>query len=270
MNQSQHINPEKIQPISNQILVRVKFHNDRIIIKGGFELFLDTSYQPTRHASVHCEVVAICEHLTFGHHLTHLDSMPHKTEIEIQKGDNVIVRYLSFVTAMKHNRFFKQDDSLYFFVNYDQIYVAKRPWTKTEMDVYLKSHILTSGTNTEKYNLIFECAEFKVKQIYSVIPLNGWLLCEAEEEVINTTLIVPETAKRMDSKTCKVVFSGSCNTDYWKEEWSPDDPSVKNGSRVVVDREVMHRFLEPPEHLTFNGDKIYHTVERKNVHGLIE
>lgn len=258
---------ENIKPNTNLVLLKINIHNDRIRFKSGEELWLDVSFS-ARHTSVSCRVVKCPDKVIFSHENDYATSLAHETTMELIEGDEVFATYLSVCNAFEEPtaNYFDVDGESYFFIRYDELICAKRKWTKTEKDLYFSVH----GNGDHSKHLEEVNAIIQDDEIYSIIPLNGNLLAEELEEVIHTTLIVPNTAKKKEKSICRVNFSGSCNTDYKDYPNVCDDPRVRNGMRIIVDKDVLGRYVEVPEHATLNGDKIYNIVERRLVHGYYE
>jgi hypothetical protein len=267
ISQQDKIDITRVRCLSNHVLVKVRVSNDKIRFENGVVLFLDTNFSPFRHASVNCEVMAVPDHLVYGDELDHNVSMPHKTEMELQVGDEVIIKYLAYSTAFNpnHPKHFKQDDTEYFFVPYSDIFVAKRKWTLTDENLFKAVNPTYELKELEKENIVYDNGHF-----YTVIPLNGLMLCSALTNEYKTSLIIPEYLKKQPNKDiCTIDFCGSANQSYWKSDIC-DDNRLKNGMKIIVDRDVLGIMLEPQEHLSFLGNRMFHKVERHLVHGFFE
>lgn len=258
------IDLENIKPNTNLVLLKINIHNDRIRFKSGEELWLDVSYS-ARHTSVSCRVVKCPDKIVFSHDNDYATSLEHDTTMEIIEGDEVFATYLSVCNAFEEPtaNYFDVDGESYFFVRYDQLICAKRKWTKTDRDLFFS----VNGVGNHTSLLAENNAIILDDEIYSIIPLNGNLLAEELDEVIHTNLIIPNSAKKKDKAVCVISFSGSCNKDYKDYPGVCDDPRIKNGMEVIVDKDVLGRFVEVPEHATLNGPKVYSIVERRLVHG---
>jgi len=256
-----------MNPISNQVLLKVNVDNSLIRFENGQILWLDTSFNVGRHQSVNCRVVAVPDKLVFGDHLDFLQSMQHQTTMELQVGDEVIVRYLAIHNAFSENdpkHFKNEDGEEVFFVKYEDIIVAKREWTPTETDVFDKANNIVDHIEIEKNNIIKDKGKY-----YSIIPLNGIALCEPLSVEIKTKLIIPDyLRKKADKKVCVATFVGSPNTAYWRDELYSDDPRLKSGDKVIVEKNCDVE-LETREHLTFYGDRYFWRIDRRNIVGII-
>jgi hypothetical protein len=257
-----------MKPISNQVLLKINIDNSIIRFENGQILWLDTTYNVGRHQSVNCEVVAVPDKLVYGDHLDFQQSMPHQTEMELKVGDEVIVRYLAIHDALgskdpKH--FTHENGEDVFFIKYEDIYVAKR-------NVSDWMNIAASGPKDKKAvkdlendNVIWDKGKY-----YEIIPLNGWTLCEPLSVEIKTKLIIPDyLKKKADKKVCIATFVGSPNKSYWRTENYRDDPRLKSGAKVIVEKNCDIE-LEPKEHLTLYGDRYFWRIQRQNIIGIIQ
>jgi hypothetical protein len=271
MQKEKQITLKDIKPLSNYVLLKIKHHNDKLIINEDLTLWLDTSFT-ARHTSVACTVLKTPDKLLFGHEVDPNISMPHETTIEVKEGDTVIVNFLAVYNAfndVKVNNVMIDGD-MCFFVKYSDMFVAKREWTKTETDVFWKFNKDLSEDKIkelEENNIILEG-----DKVFSIIPLNGNVLCQPVSKEYKSKLIIPDYLKRRPEKDISIVrFKGSCNTNYWDVYLRDvrDDDRIEPGDKVIMDKDC-NIPLEPEEHLTFNGDKEYYIVERKNIQGIIK
>lgn len=257
-----------MKPISNKVLLKINKDNSQIKLENGIILWIDTSYSVGRHQNINCTVVAIPDKLIFGDDFDYYQSMPHHTDMELLPGDEVIVRYLSVFEAFDNNqpRHFIDEETgeEYFFVDYKDIYVAKREWTKTEIEVFNKSRPeYYDVQELEKQNIIIINGKF-----YSVIPLNGCVISKPLSVELKTKLIIPDYLKKKADKTvCIAAFVGKPNKAYWHSDMC-DDPRLKSGDKIIIEKNCDIP-LEPEEHLTFYGDKLFWRVSRENIVGII-
>lgn len=266
-----------IRPLNNNVLLKVKQTNSKIKLEGGQIIYIDTSYQKEKHSEVVCEVVSTPEKLIYGftndfaegRPVHKANSMDWKTQMELRAGDTVIIHYMSYQTAFGDDkRTFLLDGEEYFFCPYEKIYLAKRPWTKTECDVFWqvnKDKRITEDWKIENQVVIED------KQLYTVIMLNGYILTQPiEKEVKSKFLILPDTAKNTNKKVVKVCFSGSCNEEYIARDKNGNqvynDADVKPGDVIVVEKSCDVPLEYNP---TFNGDVEYWRMQKCNVKALV-
>lgn len=113
----------------NQVIVRLDRKQDEYLMSGGKKLYLDTSFEPERHAPVTGTIVNICDRLFFNQVPGNPGSMRWDTDIELQIGDYVVSYYLVSINALKENDgriITDQDDNQYLFLRYDQIFAGRR------------------------------------------------------------------------------------------------------------------------------------------------
>lgn len=252
-----------VKPISNHVLLKVKNDNSKVKLEGGQIILLDTTYNPNQHSSVVCEIVEVPDRLIFSK--DHGNSMPWKTDMELRKGDEVIIFYMSYQNAFTSDKkCFEFDGQEYFFVRYDDIFVAKRHWTPTENDVFWKSN--PNGVDKEvmyRMNLVENQGK-----ISSVICLNGYVLCEPMDKRINTTLIIPDYIKRQhDVKLMKVAYVGSPNREYLLNPVYHDDNTIEANDVVIVNK---NNDLPLEYEPTFYGKNEFFYMQRCEIHGIIK
>ena len=254
-----------VKPISNNVLLKVKNDNSKIRLEGGQIILLDTSFNINQHSSVVCEVVEVPSKLIFSE--TNQNSMHWKTEMELRKGDEVIIFYMAYQNAFTSDkRCFIFEGEEYFFVRYDDIFVAKRHWTDTENDVFWKAN--PSGLEKEvmyRMNLVENN-----RKLSNVICLNGYILCQPLEKRIETTLIIPDYIKKQyDVKTMKAAYVGSPNREYLHNKVYYDDNSIEANDVIIVVRES-DLPLEFVDHLSFYGKNEFFYLQRNQVHGIVK
>lgn len=256
---------EKIRPISNNVLLKVKNDNSKVRFENGTIILLDTSYNQNQHSSVVCEVVEVPDKLNF--HKDHGNRMPWRTEMELRKGDEVIIFYLSYQNAFGGDkRTFTYEGEEYFFCRYDDIFVAKRHWTSTENDVFWKAN--PEGLSKEvmyRMNLVENNGKLS-----NVICLNGFILTQGVEKRYQTTLIIPDYLKKQkDLKYMKVAYVGRPNSEYLANPAYHDDNILESGDLIIVEKDTDLN-LEFSDHLTFFGKEEFFYIQRCLVHGIVK
>lgn len=263
---TEQIDISKIRCLNNNVLLKINIHNDRITLAGGLSLYLDTSYS-ARHTSTSCKVVAVPDHLVFGHDLDVNVSCPYDTDIEVIPGDIVIVNFLAVWNAFNDYvpNCFTVDGEIYFFVKYQDLYVAKREWTETEIKIYKSVNQFRSifpqveDDLLRKENIIREDDKY-----FSIIPLNGVILTEPLDKEIKTNLIIPEYLKTKKKMTMsKAVYVGNPNKQYYRHEY-PQDCEVRNGDYVITKTDCNLQ-LQPDEHANLDGKHIFWAIDRRNI-----
>ena len=114
---------------ANQVVVQLDRKQDEYLMGSGKKLYLDTSFEPERHAPVTGTIVNICDHLFFNQIPGYPESMKWDTDIELQIGDYVVSYYLVSINALKDQDgriLTDQDGNQYLFLRYDQIFAGRR------------------------------------------------------------------------------------------------------------------------------------------------
>jgi hypothetical protein len=93
-----NINPEQLR--NGNVLIKLRQLNDKIKLKGGGELFLDTIFQEMEHTNIIADVIAVPPH---AHYYDYLGER-HETPVELLPGDVVYCFYLAIQKALKQQR----------------------------------------------------------------------------------------------------------------------------------------------------------------------
>lgn len=110
--------------LNNLVLVRLDKENDSIKLKNGFELFVDLTFEPEKHATITGTVWGLPSHLKYSGR-PNLD-MPWKCDMELSFGDRVVFYYLSVMNAFKpeNRKYVLEGDDRYVMIPYDKIYAV--------------------------------------------------------------------------------------------------------------------------------------------------
>lgn len=137
--------------MTNLVLVKIEGElRDHLKIKtdqgGVVKLYLETSYRPMWNANIRGTVQAVCEKSHFNEFEKDPDkSLEWDTEIDVQKGDEVVFDY----NAIGHNfnidsnnkvnpsKVIRCEDDLYVFMKYDYIYVRVRDGEERPVNGYV-------------------------------------------------------------------------------------------------------------------------------------
>lgn len=260
-----------MKPLNNWVLLKVKIHNDKMRLEGGKILWLDTSYEPEKHSSVVCEVVAVPESLVYDQGP---GSMPWDTEMDVQVGDDVIIHYLAYQNAFGkdgyRDRVISHNEEVCFFCRYENLFCSKRIWNVSDIENFFAKYTKDSFSLEEmaKQGIV---VDWHKNTVHTVTMLNGYLACEPIEEEVVTTLILPEYLKRKRDTTRAIVrYQGRCNRAYLHYPDRGGDMDVLNSGDTVVLGSVCDIPLEYKDHRTFNGDKEYWRIQRFDIKGIIK
>lgn len=225
----------------NQVLVRLDKENDSIKLKSGFELYIDNTYDPEKHATVSGTVCGLPSKLKYTGKPN--QGMPWLTDMELQEGDKVIAYYLAIVNALKpeQQKFFIKDKERFVFIPYSSIFVAVRG---------------------EK-----------------IIPINGYCLIEpCEDPFISETKerlkkigleLVTLNQKSNTNVTFGIIrYVGKPNREYVDEGNTDEGVNVKEGDKVVL-RRISDIPVQYNLHAKIDGGKLYWRVQRRKILAVI-
>lgn len=125
-NEQKSQNMETKRTLNNMVFIKLDSENTSIKLRNGFDLYIDTTFDPEKHAVVTGEVWGMPSHLKYSGK-PNLD-MPWDCDMEIQMYDKVILYYLSVTNALdpRNKRYILEGEDKYIFVNYDNIYAIVR------------------------------------------------------------------------------------------------------------------------------------------------
>jgi hypothetical protein len=223
--------------LNDLVLIKLDPENTGIKLKNGFELFVDTTFDPEKHASVTGTVYGVPSHLHYTGKVN--IGMPWLCDMEVNCGDKVILYYLSVINALKpqNKKYIIEGKDRYIFVNYSSIYA-----------VY--------GDNFVK-------------------PINGYCLIEPVEDPsitaekermkkIGIELIVGAKRNSKDVIYGKVKYLGKPNREYADKEQSDTGIDISVGDIVVI-RKTADIPLQYELHAKIDGGKKYLRVQRRNI-----
>jgi hypothetical protein len=250
------------------------------IIKVG-----DTDFQPAMHANRISEVVMVPEELYYGlvWHKRRNDateSMPWRTDMDLQVGDIVWHDYMNSLNCPVID--VEDSDEQYKLLNYYDLYVAKRkiPYVAKRKIPYMNFTEEVMFYGEERKLVVYDgMGPFQYAnengEMFAIIPLNGYVLCEEVKETRSSELDVLDP--HVDKKYGKVAFLGKKNYGYRRERIK-DAPIEKDfdgemdlvpGDVIVKKRPEIHIMLEDPLHARFNGDTLYFVIQRKDIYAKV-
>lgn len=111
------------------VLVEIDDSNEWIKLSNGVTLWLDTSYEPEKHAQVHGKVVLKCDKVNF--------MSPYDVDVEVEIGDDVVFHYLCVVNAITYNRVHVEGGKKYVFIEYQDLFAAYRDGKTIPLNGYI-------------------------------------------------------------------------------------------------------------------------------------
>jgi len=230
------------KPLPNLVLVKIdsKF-TDSIKLTDEFELKIDTSFEPEKHATTFGTVCSFPDRLTYGPEQRH---MPWETSMEIMHGDVVYFTWdavvVAFGTAKPSVVQVDGDNSIYIIMKYQQLTLAVRG----------ESIIMLNG-----YTLI---EELKIVDLPDDLKSSDMV----------SRLLMPNTvSKKVSARYGRVVSVGSCNTAYDGDKHY-DDPLVKVGDLVAFES-FANIPIQYNMHANLIGDKILYKIQRRHLIAVI-
>lgn len=222
---------------NNYVLIKLDPDNTSIKLKSGFQLYIDTTFDPEKHQIVTGKVWGLPSRIEYTGIAN--KGLPWKTQMELSYGDNVICYYLSIVNALKpeNKRYVFEGDDRYVFIPYSSIFA--------------------------KYGEGF------------VQPINGYCLIEPcgdpFKEVIVKRLkilgleLIPHNEKSNTNVSFGIVrYISKPNQEYVDSENSDEGVNVNPGDKVVL-RKISDIPLQYPLHAKIDNGKKYWRVQRKNI-----
>jgi co-chaperonin GroES (HSP10) len=220
----------------NLVKVKLDPENNEIIMKSGIKFFLDTSINQEQHTVLQGEVESLPLQLCYS---DKGDKLPWLTDMEIQVGDRVLMYYMGVFNCLAQERrhYIKEGPNTWIFIKYQNIYA-----------------VIRNG---------------------QVIPINGYLLVEPEEdpEWIRITeqaaeqgLELPDMRKPTNTHVTygKIAYMGKPNKFYFQPDLSDEMVDVEVGDSVVL-KKVRDIPAEYEYHAKIdNGRKLYR-VQRHDI-----
>ena len=221
----------------NYVMIRLDKENESIKLRNGFELYVDTTFDPEKHAVVTGEVVGLPGALKYTGKANR--GMPWDCEMELRFGDHVIFYYLSVMNCFKPEirRYIIEGEDKYVFISYEHIYC--------------------------KYD------------IGLVVPINGYVLVEpcdnpeieAEKKRmkdLGMELVVLNTQSNTNVSYGKVKYIGKPNRSYVDPMYTDEGVDVMPGDIVVL-KKINDIPLQYDLHAKIDGGAKYLRVQRRNI-----
>jgi len=221
----------------NYVLIKLDKENTSIRLKNGYELYLDTSFEPEKNATVTGKIWGLPSKLTYSGEPN--KNMPWLTDMELKMEDRVIVYYLSIANAFRKEmrRYVLEGEDRYVFIPYSSIYA--------------------------KYGEGF------------VQPINGYVLIEPcgdpfveskrkRLEALGLELVTLTEKSNTMVSFGKVAYVSKPNREYVDEGVSDEGVDVNVGDTVVL-RKVSDIPLQYDLHSKIDGGKKYWRCQRRSI-----
>lgn len=222
--------------LSNYVMVKLDPENNVIKTKSGLVLNIDISFEPEKHMVLLGEVTAIPTHLSYNKNGKY---MPWKTEMEIKKGDRVIMYYLAVQNclAKEQKRYVREGKETSIFISYNNIYAVIRD--------------------------------------NKIIPINGYVLVEHVEDPVwinkkkhyeEKNIEIPDLRK-LSKTNCtygKIRYIGKANKEYAHKTLTDGSIDVKEGD-VIIMKKVRDIPLEYEYHAKLNNGRKLFRMQRHDI-----
>jgi hypothetical protein len=228
---------EPKRTFGNFVMIKLDKENTSIKLKDGFELYVDTTFEPEKHATVTGIVQGLPSRLEYSGKPN--IGMAWKTDMELRFGDHVIMYYLSVVNALKkeHRRYVLQGEDRYVFIPYENIYA-----------VYGEGFIK---------------------------PINGYILVEPcddpallkREATLRSLGLEPVRLKTKSNSNVvfgKVKYMGAPNQSYVDDGMTDEGVNVNIGD-ILIMRRVSDIPLQYDLHAKIDGGAKYYRVQRRSI-----
>ncbi len=229
----------------NQVVVQLDRKQDEFRMKDGKKLYLDTSFEPERHAPVSGTIVNMCSELFFTTTFARPQSLKWDTGIELQVGDYVISYYLVSVNALKEKDGRIITDELgnqYLFLRYDQIFAGRR-----------EGKVITCNG----WNLL--------------TPIVDLALSEETQRIKDAGLMPPWLEHKLGSsqKMARMAYIAKPVKRYRDPRIYDFDDEISPGDLVAVRRNALIP-LEYSIHASFMGKDILYRVQREFMYAIVD
>ena len=202
------MNLNSLKPLPpNNVLLKLKVQNDKILLKSGGFLYIDTSFNEYEHTETIAEVIKVPPVCRYRDPITG-DGLWHEWPIEVEVGDTVYCHYLAIQSTLK-----KKYDG--------KSFVIKGKHDNEKGDIYCIIH--------------YHRNIFMVYRNGQYIPINDYLIVERgnTETVTPGGLIIPESVQKSEREKLKwgtVLYAGKNLSSPLQEGFSDEDLHV--GSKV--------------------------------------
>lgn len=217
----------------NYVVVKLDPENDRIKLKSGTEIFIDTSYDPGKHVVRTGEVVGLPLSLRGG------GDMPWDTDMELREGDRVVMYYLAVQNCLskEQKKYYRKDGQTLIFIKYHNIYAAIR----NGKIIPINGFVLAEPMEDPEWERV---------------------VADAKSKGIDLPDLRPPRFKEVTFG--KIAYVGTPVKKYFGPHQSDDGVNIRPGDRVVM-RRIRDIPVEYEYHAKLDGGKKYYRVRRPDI-----
>ena len=226
----------------NNILIKLDKLNDSIRLKDGLLLYIDTTFDPEKHATVTGEVIALPSRLQYTGKPN--KGMPWKNNLEVKIGDRVVMYYLSVTNCFRPETYkaIIEGEDRYVFIQYQNILA----FVRDDQIVPTNGYCLVEPVENPEW--------VRVKERMEKVGLQAVRLSEKS----NTDVVY-----------ARVKYCGRPNDEYVDDKHCDQGVDVSPGD-IVVMRRISDIPLEYDLHAKIDGGKKYWRVQRRNILAIYE
>jgi len=223
--------------LNNYVMIKLDSENTSIKLKNGLELYIDTSFDKEKHATVTGEIYGLPSHLSYSGEGN--KGMPWMTTMDLKFGDHVIIYYMSVINALarESKRYVLEGKDRYIFTEYQNIFAAYG-------DGFVK-------------------------------PLNGYCLIEPCDdpfvserrkrlETLGLELVIFNNKSNVNVSFGVVRYLSTPNREYVDDFNTDDGVDIEVGDTVVL-RRITDIPLQYGLHAKIDNGKGYLRVQRRNI-----
>jgi hypothetical protein len=144
------MNLKTIQLLNNNVLLKPRMNNDRIVFSSGKELYIDCSFEPEIHANIVADVIAVPENVLLRQGNLYIDE-DQVIPVEILPGDVAYCYYLAIRNALTRKfdgKAFVENKELYCIISYENIFMVLRDGKP----IMVNDYVLIEPTYREFYD----------------------------------------------------------------------------------------------------------------------
>lgn len=261
-----------LKPTQNLVLVKTNRGTHEYRLPSGERIFIDIQFEKEIHAPVTGTVVAVPDTLHVGSEES--PGMQWETDMELQVGDDVVYSYLAAMAALDtaEGRMIISEGEVYFFIPYEECFVAKRRNYKGRDDKHWMLMDELGNTRPETGRLEWTDdlkTEVKFTSHFQIIPLNGYCLVSPVEDQHRSFLIQAESQRGKSSSTYgRIAHVGSLVRRYADGDGLPDTDNVNPGDVISFDIGA-DLLTEYHLHASLQGSNMFYRIQRRNINGIV-
>ena len=222
---------------SDFVMIKLDAENKSIKLRNGFELFVDTSFDPEKHMTVTGTIYGLPSRLSFTGQPN--IGMPWDCPMEARYGDGVICHYLAIHNALKpeNRRYVLEGEDRYVLIPYSTIFCLVREGNITPINGYV---LIEPCSNP----MIERQKERMAKLGLEMVKLNDTTKDQCNYGIVR--------------------YIGTANKRYVDDGASDEGVDIAVGDTVVI-RKTNDIPLQYNMHAKIDDGKLYWRCQRRNI-----